>query len=244
MNRLKGKKVLITGANSGIGKACAELLGKYDTRLILTVRDKSRLQGFDEADIVELDVRNYGEVEQALKDIDPDILINNAGLALGLESLDNGSVDDWDTMIDTNIKGLLYVSKIIFAKMKAKNSGHIINIGSIAGKMAYSGGNVYCATKAAVESLSHSMNIDAVGTNIRISNLAPGAVETNFSNTRFHGNDTKADAVYEGFKALSAEDIADIAAYILNAPEHVNIQDLLVMPTAQRNPFVLHRDPS
>jgi hypothetical protein len=242
INRLKGKKVLITGANSGIGKACAELLLQYEAELFLTVRDKKKLQGFKNATILELDVRDKEQVEAVLADCNPDILINNAGLALGLDSLENGSIDDWEVMIDTNIKGLLYVSKNIFKKMKQKKSGHIINISSIAGKMAYAGGNVYCATKAAVESLSQSMNIDAAGTNIRVSNVAPGAVETNFSTTRFHGDDAKADAVYEGFQALRAEDIAEIVVYVLNAPSHVNIQDLLVMPTAQRNPFVLHRD--
>ena len=242
INRLKGKKVLITGANSGIGKACAELLLQYEAELFLTVRDKKKLQGFKNATILELDVRDKEQVEAVLADCNPDILINNAGLALGLDSLENGSIDDWEVMIDTNIKGLLYVSKNIFKKMKEKKSGHIINISSIAGKMAYANGNVYCATKAAVESLSQSMNIDAAGTNIRVSNVAPGAVETNFSNTRFHGDDAKADAVYEGFQALRAEDIAEIVVYVLNAPSHVNIQDLLVMPTAQRNPFVLHRN--
>lgn len=242
MNRIKNKKILITGANSGIGKACADMLSSYGAELFLTVRDKDKVQGFPNAKIIELDVRDRMEIDKSLEYIDPDILISNAGLALGLEPLDDGNLDEWETMIDTNIKGFLYVSKNIFKKMKTKNSGHIINIGSIAGKMAYPGGNVYCATKAAVHSLSQSMNIDAVGTNIRISNVAPGAVETNFSHTRFSGDDTKADAVYEGFQPLAANDVAELVAYILNAPEHVNIQDVLIMPTAQRNPYVLHRD--
>lgn len=146
-------------------------------------------------------------------------------------------------MIDTNLKGLLYVSRAVIPGMRERNRGHIVNIGSIAGKTPYPGGNVYCATKAAVHSLTHAMNLDLVGTAVRVSNVAPGAVETNFSPTRFHGDRERAAKVYEGFTPLAAEDVADLVLYILSAPPHVNIQEALIMPTAQRNPYVLHREP-
>ena len=255
MNNLLDKTALITGATSGIGKACAKALAKLGVDLVLTGRRESRLttlkekleEKYDiEVKILCFDVSNQIEVEKALTNLlseyEIDILINNAGLALGLEKLDEGNLSNWENMIDTNIKGLLYVSKIIMSQMREKNKGHIINLGSIAGIMNYPGGNVYSATKSAVHSISEAMNIDVVGTKIRVSNVAPGAVQTEFSNVRFKGDDDKADGVYDGFEPLCAKDIADLIVYILNAPEHVNIQHALIMPTAQRNPYILHKD--
>jgi len=254
LNNLLDKTALITGATSGIGKACAKALAKLGVDLVLTGRRESRLvtlkekleEKYDiEVKILCFDVSNQIEVEKTLTNLlseyEIDILINNAGLALGIEKLDEGSLSNWENMIDTNIKGLLYVSKIIMSQMREKNKGHIINLGSIAGVMNYPGGNVYSATKSAVHAISESMNIDLVGTKVRVSNIAPGAVQTEFSNVRFKGDDSKADGVYDGFEPLCAKDIADLIVYILNAPEHVNIQHALIMPTAQRNPYVLHR---
>ncbi|WP_345975937.1 SDR family NAD(P)-dependent oxidoreductase [Sulfurimonas sp. HSL3-7] len=253
-NQLNGKRVLVTGATSGIGKACAHRLAEAGTDLVLCGRNGEKLEALKQAfgpfgvdiKVLVFDVRNRKEVESRLSILLEttaiDILINNAGLALGLEAFDGGDVDQWEEMIDANIKGLLYVSRAVVPQMRRRNSGHILNIGSIAGKMTYPGGNVYSATKAAVHALGEAMNIDLAGTAVRVGNIAPGAVETNFSNTRFSGDETRADAVYEGYEPLHPEDIADLALYILNAPSHVNIQDVLVMPTAQRNPYVHSRN--
>jgi len=254
MSPLTGKRALVSGATSGIGEACALKLAEAGVNLVLHGRSSEKLAALAgrlascgvEITTITFDVRNRAAVREALdallKTTQIDILVNNAGLALGLEPLDSGDVDQWEEMIDANIKGLLYVSRAVIPHMRERNTGHILNIGSIAGKMTYPGGNVYCATKAAVHTLSQAMNIDLAGTMIRVGNIAPGAVETNFSNTRFSGDGTKADAVYEGYVPLYAEDIADLALYILSAPPHVNVQDVLVMPTAQRNPYVLSRE--
>ncbi len=255
MNNLKNKVALITGATSGIGEASAKVLASMGVNLILTGRRKEKLKKLKQSlldeyeikiNIFTLDVTNQEEVEKKLSHSiikqNIDILLNNAGLALGVEKVDEGVLKNWEDMIDTNIKGLLYVSRVIIPHMRVNNSGHIINLGSIAGSMTYPGGNVYCATKHAVHSLSESMNIDLVGTDIRVSNIAPGAVKTEFSDIRFHGDKEKSDAVYDGFTPLSAKDIADLIVYILNAPKHVNIQHALIMPTAQRNPYTLHRE--
>jgi hypothetical protein len=255
MNRVKNQTALITGATSGIGKASAKALAKMGVNLVISGRReekllklKAKLEEKYEISVctLTLDVTHQDTVEKelgiVLKKKSITILINNAGLALGLSSIDTGSLEDWERMIDTNIKGLLYVSRMVIAHMRKNRHGHIINIGSIAGVMSYPGGNVYCATKSAVHSLSEAMNIDLVGTHIRVCNVAPGAVETEFSKVRFHGDDKKADAVYEGYEPLRAKDVADLICYILNAPLHVNIQNTLIMPTAQRNPYVLHRD--
>ena len=246
INRLENKTVLITGATSGIGKALGLMLHGFGARLILLGRDSKKLESLktelkdDSITLICADVRDKILIQKSLESLEVDILINNAGLALGLEPLYEGDIDQWEEMIDANVKGLLYVSRAIIPGMKKLNRGHVINIGSIAGEMAYPGGNVYCATKAAVHSLSQSMNIDLQGTAVRVSNVAPGAVETNFSNTRL-ADDKKADAVYAGYEPLKAEDIAELVVYILNAPAHVNIQDTLIMPTAQRNPYILSR---
>jgi len=250
---ISGKRALVTGATSGIGEACALRLAKAGVNLVLHGRNADKLEklasvlSYYNVDIVTVtfDVRERKSVEGALalllRKVEIDILVNNAGLALGLSPFDESDVDQWDEMIDANIKGLLYVSRTVIPQMRKRNTGHIINIGSIAGRMTYPGGNVYNATKAAVHTLTEAMNIDLQGTKIRVGNIAPGAVETNFSVTRFSGDQQKADAVYEGYEPLRAEDIADLLLYILQAPPHVNIQDVLIMPTAQRNPYVHSR---
>ena len=254
VERLEGKWALVTGAASGIGKACVEKLAEAGAHLVLCGRNGEKLERLKqelgrfgvEIKTVVFDVRNRKEVESRLADLlattTVDILINNAGLALGLDAFDQGDTDQWEEMIDANIKGLLYVSRAVVPQMRERNSGHVINIGSIAGKMTYPGGNVYSATKAAVHALGEAMNIDLAGTAVRVGNIAPGAVETNFSNTRFSGDNARADAVYEGYEPLHPEDVADLALYILSAPPHVNIQDVLIMPTAQRNPYVHSRN--
>ena len=254
-NRIEGKMALVTGATAGIGEAITRRLATAGVHLILTGRRTERLEALAKelenreavaVTTLRLDVRDREAVERELPPIleksPVDILVNNAGLALGLEPLDLGSVDEWERMIDTNIKGLLYVTRLVMGQMRERNRGHILNLGSIAGETAYPGGNVYCATKAAVHMLTEAMNADALGTKIRIGTLAPGAVDTEFSDVRFGGDRTKRDAVYEGYTPLSAEDIADLALYILNAPEHVNIQHARIMPTAQRNPYLLDRE--
>lgn len=246
-NRLLGQRALITGATSGIGKACALALDALGVKLVLTGRSREKLDAVateltSEATLITLDVRDRAAVEANLSSLEIDILINNAGLALGLEPIDAGSLEQWEEMIDANIKGLLAVSRAVIPAMRARNHGHIINLGSIAGKMVYPGGNVYCATKHAVAALSEAMNIDLYGTAIRVSHVAPGAVQTAFSNTRFSGDQSRAEAVYAGYEPLCAKDIADLIVYVLNAPPHVNIQDTLIMPTAQRNPYIHHKE--
>jgi NADP-dependent 3-hydroxy acid dehydrogenase YdfG len=246
-NCLKNKTALITGATSGIGKACALALDALGVKLVLTGRSQEKLNAVateltSEATLIELDVRDRAAVEANLANLEIDILINNAGLALGLEPIDAGSLEQWEEMIDANIKGLLAVSRAVIPKMRARDRGHIVNLGSIAGKMVYPGGNVYCATKHAVAALSEAMNIDLNGTAIRVSHIAPGAVQTEFSNTRFSGDQSRAEAVYAGYDPLRAEDIADLIVYVLSAPPHVNIQDTLIMPTAQRNPYIHHKE--
>lgn len=257
MNRLKDKTALITGASAGIGEACAHLLAKEGVNLVLMARREKKLLELQEQllqktnhkvniMVVPGDVRNKEEVFKKigaiLEQTHIDILINSAGLALGLEKIDNADVTDWEIMIDTNIKGLLYVTKMIVSHMRQRNCGHIINLGSIAGEYGYPGGNVYCATKAAVKMLNDVLNIDVLGTAIRVSNISPGAVNTEFSQVRFKGDQDRAQSVYKGFKPLYALDIAELIVFILNTPEHVNIQQTIVMSTSQRNPYLLHRE--
>ena len=254
-NYIKNKTALITGASAGMGKQFAIDLANLGLNLVLVGRNESKLEEVKNEinktcdvliTLITFDVRNKEDVnaslENLLKNTTVDILINNAGLALGLDPLDQGDLDQWENMIDTNIKGLLYVSRAIIPQMRKLETAHIVNIGSVAGKISYPNGNVYCATKAAVHSLGDSMNIDLYGTNVKVTTLAPGAVKTNFSKVRFEGDEDKSDTVYEGFTALSAEDVSSVLISILNTPKHVNIQYLDLMPTAQRNPYMLYRD--
>lgn len=250
------KYVFITGATAGFGEACAKLFAKNGWNLILTGRRNDRLSSLQKVltqkygiDAVSLcfDVRNQEEVETAIGKIPEDVksnislLINNAGLAVGRGPIDSGETDDWNRMIDTNVKGLLYVSKAIIPILKNNGSGHIINLGSIAGKEVYPGGNVYCATKHAVDALSKAMRVDLVSHNIKVTNIAPGAAETEFSIVRFKGDKNAADAVYEGYLPLKAEDIAETIYFAATRPPHVTINDIVIMPTAQASPTVLHK---
>lgn len=252
------KTILITGATSGIGKSCAVIFAKAGHRLILCGRRLGRLsdirtqlyaQYHADVHIMDLDVRDREAVEKSIAGLphqwcDIDILINNAGLALGLSGIGEGDPDEWDQMIDTNVKGLLYMSRAVIPGMKERKSGHVINIGSIAGRETYPKGNVYCATKHAVASITKGMRIDLVGTGIRVSQVSPGATETEFSLVRFSGDQRKADEVYQGFTPLKPDDIADVIAYIASLPPHVNVDDLLLMPTHQAAAGVIYREPS
>jgi len=242
---------LITGATSGIGLACAELLAAQGYDLILTARRQERLKEIEtkltasrniSIQTLCLDVRDKAQVNEILGKIEaPDVLINNAGLALGLSHFYAGDTDQWDTMIDTNIKGLLYVSRTVAEKMIARGTGHIVNIGSIAGKEVYENGNVYCASKHAVDALTRGMRIELASKGIKVSGIHPGAVETEFSIVRFGGDAERAKKVYEGFENLVAADIADAVVWAVTRPEHVNINDIIIMPKAQPAAGVIHR---
>jgi NADP-dependent 3-hydroxy acid dehydrogenase YdfG len=246
--------VFITGATSGIGKATAELLAKNNFRLILCGRRKERLEALEkelgkltDVTTLQFDVRNKEEVFSAIENLPQnfsqiDILINNAGNAHGLSTIQDGNIDDWDAMIDINVKGLLYVSRAILPQMVKRSNGFIVNIGSIAGKEVYPNGNVYCASKFAVNALNKGMRIDLNKHNIRVSGIHPGAVETEFSDVRFKGDTERAKQTYSGYKALQAEDIADIIHFVVSRPYHVNIEDLVVYPTAQASPTILNKN--
>ena len=248
------KTVLITGATSGIGLACARKFAANGDRLILTGRNEQRLadiqgeltaQGREVLTLV-FDVRDRERAAACIASLPPewqqiDVLVNNAGLALGLEPEYEGSFDDWETMIDTNIKGLLTMTRLVVPQMVNRNSGHIINIGSVAGDAAYAGGNVYCATKAAVKALSDGLRIDVANSAVRVTNLKPGLVETNFSNIRFHGDTERAAKLYQGIKPLTGDDIADVAVYAANAPEHVQIAEVLILATHQASGSIIVR---
>jgi 3-hydroxy acid dehydrogenase/malonic semialdehyde reductase len=252
---LNGKTSLITGATSGIGLAIADIFAASGSDLILTGRRRDRLLIIkDEIEtkygvvvrIFDFDIRQRTACEafvNQLVGIDIDILVNNAGLARGIESVDQAAIDDWEEMIDTNVKGLLYISRLILPGMVKRNSGHVINIGSIAGHEAYRGGVGYCATKHAVAAINTSMKMDLTGTDIRVSMISPGLVNTEFSAVRFHGDLDRADNVYKGMQPLVAEDIADIALFIVTRPKHVDIMDVLVYPTAQSSSYLVHRQP-
>ena len=251
------KIVLITGATSGIGEACARKFAQGGYDVIITGRRAQLLANLKkelEAEGVRVlalafDVRNRNAATAAINSLplewqQIDVLINNAGLALGLEPEYEGSFEDWETMIDTNIKGLLTMTRLVVPRMVKRDSGHVINIGSVAGDAAYAGGNVYCATKAAVKTITDGLRIDLAHTSVRVTNVKPGLVETHFSNVRFHGNDARADKVYEGVKPLTGADIAEVVFYAASAPAHVQIAEVLVLATHQANGSVLHRDTS
>ena len=245
------KIVLITGATSGIGLACARKFAANGDKLILTGRNEQRLAEIKkelDTEVITLafDVRNREEAEKQMCSLPADwqnidVLVNNAGLALGLEPEYEGDLDDWGTMIDTNIKGLLIMTRLVVPGMVKRNQGHIINVGSVAGDAAYAGGNVYCATKAAVKALSDGLRIDVADTAIRVTNLKPGLVETNFSNVRFRGDNERAANVYKGIKPLTGDDIADVAVYATNAPAHVQIAEVLILATHQASGSVIVR---
>ena len=248
------KTVLITGATSGIGLGCARKFAANGDRLILTGRNSQKLETIKEeleskctaVLTLSFDVRDREAAAKAIANLPSewqqiDVLVNNAGLALGLEPEFEGNFDDWETMIDTNIKGLLTMTRLIVPAMVKRNFGHIINIGSVAGDAAYAGGNVYCATKAAVKALSDGLRIDVANTAVRVTNLKPGLVETNFSNIRFHGDEARAANVYKGIKPLTGDDIADVAVYAANAPAHVQIAEVLILATHQASGSVISR---
>lgn len=251
----KKKIALITGATSGIGEGCAKRFadGGYD--VIITGRNKEKLDTLT-ADLrargasvlpLAFDVRDREAARRAVEGMPAewqtiDVLVNNAGLARGLEPEYEGDFDDWDQMIDTNIKGLLTMTRLIVPGMVSRNHGHIINIGSVAGDAAYAGGNVYCATKSAVKAITDGLRIDVADTKLRVTNIKPGLVETNFSNIRFHGDTKRADNVYHGIQPLTGDDIADVVFYAANAPEHVQIAEVLVLATHQANGTVIHRE--
>lgn len=247
---------LITGASSGIGEACARKFAEGGYDLILTARRAEKLAELKaelEAEgtkvkTLTFDVRDADAAEKAVDSLEPewrkiDVLINNAGLALGLDKEYEGAPDDWNTMIDTNIKGLLTMTRLIVPGMVERNEGHVINIGSVAGDAAYAKGNVYCATKAAVKTITDGLRIDLAETAVRVTNLKPGLVETNFSNVRFHGDNQRADNVYKGITPLTGADIADVAFYAAAAPKHVQIAEVLILATHQASGSVIYRKP-
>ncbi len=250
------KIALITGATSGIGKAIALKLAKESYDIIITGRRKERLEELKveltkanniRVLILNFDIRIYNEVEKSFSNLpkewqDIDVLVNNAGLAVGLNPIHQGVIDDWERMIDTNIKGLLYMTRLVSPGMADRKNGHIINICSIAGKDVYANGNVYCATKHAVDALSKGIRIDLLPYGIKVTQICPGAVETEFSLVRFKGDDNRAKEVYKGFTPLYANDIAEAVYYAVSQPKHIDIQDVLIMPTAQADGSTFHKE--
>ncbi len=250
------RKALITGATSGIGEATARIFARNKIDLIMCGRREQRLESL-QAELGQLvqvktlafDVGDFESVRKSISSLDEkwkqvDILVNNAGGAHGLDLLKEGDVEDWQKMIDSNVSGLLYVSKMIIPHMIKRQQGHIVNVGSIAGKQTYAKGTVYCAAKSGVEAISKGMRLELVPEGIKISNIAPGAVETEFSNVRFKGDDERAKKVYEGYQPLVAEDIAECIFFCVNAPDHVQIADMTIFPSAQSDATTIHRNMS
>ena len=258
MFKLDGKTALVTGASSGIGRACALSLADAGARVLLAARRRDRLdevaakiraeRGEQACMVIELDVRERDVVEETIKSLPGqgveaiDILVNNAGLAAGLSTLQEGSFDHWDRMVDTNVKGLLNVSRFVLPWMVERGAGHVVNIGSIAGRYVYPNGNVYCATKYAVRALNRGMRIDLHGTGIRVTTVDPGLLESEFSIVRFDGDEDKAAKVYEGTTPLSPGDVADAVLWAVTRPEHVNVEELVLWPTKQSAPTMVQRD--
>lgn len=251
---MENKIVLITGATSGIGEACARKFAENGYSVIITGRNEEKLQQLSAAltakgakvHVLAFDVRDRHAATAAIESLPAewraiDVLINNAGLARGLEPEYQGDPDDWDQMIDTNIKGLLTMTRLIVPGMVERNHGHVINMGSVAGDAAYAGGNVYCATKSAVKAITDGLRIDVADTAVRVTNIKPGLVETSFSNVRFHGDTARAANVYHGITPLTGDDIADVALYAANAPAHVQIAEVLVLATHQANGSIIYR---
>jgi serine 3-dehydrogenase len=255
MTSLQNQIILITGASSGIGTACARIFADAGAKLILAARRLERLQQLADALIKEfgieihslqLDVRDRNAVESAISTLpsawsDIDILINNAGLSRGLDKLHEGSFQDWEDMIDTNVKGLLYVSRYVVPGMVSRDRGHVVNLGSIAGHQTYPGGNVYCATKAAVRAISEGLKQDLLGTRVRVTSVDPGMVETEFSEVRFHGNTERAKTVYQGVTPLTADDVADVIFFCVTRSPHVNINEVVLMPVDQASATLVNR---
>jgi 3-hydroxy acid dehydrogenase/malonic semialdehyde reductase len=255
MPSLKGKIVFVTGASAGIGRSCARAFASEGAKVLMCARRADRLKTFATELAKEfgvpvhyfaLDVRSQGAVEKAISGLPGEwgsieVLVNNAGLSRGLAKLHEGLVSDWDEMIDANVKGLLYVSRAVIPGMVERRAGHVINIGSIAGREVYPGGNVYCATKFAVRALTSGLRLDLNGTPIRVSEVAPGLVQTEFSIVRFHGDAERAGKVYQGLTPLSPDDIADAVVWCATRPPHVNVSELVVMPTAQASATLVHR---
>jgi len=255
MISLKNQIILITGASSGIGTACARIFAGAGAKLILAARRLERLQQLadtlskdfsTEFHLLELDVRDRSAVESAISTLPPawaeiDILINNAGLSRGLNKLHEGSFQDWEDMIDTNVKGLLYLSRYVVPGMVSRDRGHVVNLGSIAGHQTYPGGNVYCATKAAVRAISEGLKQDLLGTRVRVTSVDPGMVETEFSEVRFHGDTERANKVYEGVTPLTADDVADVIFFCVTRSPHVNINEVVLMPVDQASATLVHR---
>ncbi|MEO0350254.1 MAG: SDR family oxidoreductase [Cyanobacteria bacterium P01_A01_bin.15] len=247
--------ILITGASSGIGKSCAQLFAQAGARLILAARRQEKLQTLATAleqkystktFLLPLDVQNYSSVSTAINGLPTDwqtidVLVNNAGLSRGLDKQYESPVQDWEEMIDTNVKGLLYVTRAVVPNMVSQNRGHVVNIGSIAARQTYPGGSVYCATKAAVKALSEGLKIDLLGTPVRVTNIEPGLVETEFSAVRFRGDEDRAQSVYTGMTPLTPEDIADSILFAITRPAHVNISEIFLMPTDQSSVVHVHR---
>jgi NADP-dependent 3-hydroxy acid dehydrogenase YdfG len=253
---LKGKTVFITGASAGIGAATAMAFADEGARLLLAARRAGKLaevaskaleRGAPAVHSIDLDVRDHRAVQQTIDDLPPewaeiDILVNNAGLSRGLEKLYMGRIQDWDEMIDTNVKGLLYVSRAVVPGMVVRGRGHVINMGSTAGELTYPNGAVYCATKAAERAINDGLRMDVLGTPVRVTSVDPGMVETDFSLVRFHGDEDRAAKVYKGVKPLTAEDVAEVIVWAAARPAHVNIARVTLTPVQQANSILFHRD--